>query len=81
MMEKTFDKTALIKELKIDARGIGIPDGSSKIFIEQVVLSVEKKLAKKSLITNSDLKRLIIKELKKYNHDFAYVYENRDKIV
>ena len=28
-----------------------------------------------------DLERAIARELKKYNADFAYVYENRDKII
>lgn len=80
-MEKPFDEKTLLKDLKIDARALGIPDGSAKIFIELVVEAVKKKLDKKSLITEDDLKRLIVKELKKYNHDFAYVYEKRDKIV
>ena len=80
-MEKPFDKKTLMKDLKIDAHAVGIPDGASKIFIEKIVESVEKTLKKKELITEADLKRLVLKELKKYNNDFAYVYENRDKIV
>ena len=35
----------------------------------------------KKIITEQDLNRAIVKELKKYHKDFAYVYENRDKII
>ena len=42
-----------------------------------------KKIAKayEKIITDADLTRAISKELKKYNKDFAYVYQNRDKII
>ena len=81
MTEKSFDKKTFMKDLKIDAHAVGIPDGSAKIFVEKITETVEKNLQKKEVITEADLKRLTLKEIKKYNHDFAYVYENRDKIV
>lgn len=71
----------LTKTLKIDARAVGIPSGAANIFIEKVLQDAEKSLKSKKVITKKDLDRAIIKELKKYNSDFAYVYENRDKII
>ena len=76
-----FNPTKLKRELTIDARAIGIPIGSAKVFIERTIESVTKNLAPKSIITEADLKRAVIKELKKYNTDLTYVYQNRDKII
>ena len=36
---------------------------------------------KKKIITKRDLERTVVAELKKYNADLAYVYQNRDKII
>ena len=71
---ETFDSKTLAKNLKIDAKAVGIPSGAAEIF-------TEKSLKSKKIITEKDLERAIAKELKKYNADFAYVYENRDKII
>ena len=77
------DKTlkSIRSDLKLHARALGIPSGAANDFIEATLISVQKSLAKKSTITSADLTRLIVKNLKKYNADFAYVYENRDTII
>ena len=79
MDEKT--EKSLRKELKLHAKALGIPEGSAKAFIDETIKSVNKSLKNKSVITAADLNRLIIKSLKKYNLDLAYVYENRDTII
>ena len=76
-----FDEKIIRKNLKIDARAIGIPSGAAEIFIEKTLESVKKQLKNKTIITNKDLERIIAKELKKYNADLAYIYKNRDKII
>ena len=76
-----FNEQELKKELKVDALGVGIPTGAAEIFIDQTLKNVEKSIGRKEIITKSDLTRLIVKELKKYDKDLAYVYENRDKII
>ncbi|MBR2994392.1 hypothetical protein IKF32_00515 [Candidatus Saccharibacteria bacterium] len=80
-MEQLFDEKAIRKELKIDAKGIGIPSGAAEIFIDKTLSATKQKLKSKKIITSQDLERIITTELKKYNADFAYVYENRDKII
>ncbi len=81
MSTKKFNDKILRRELKIDARGIGIPTGAADLFIERVIKDVEKHFRNRQIITEADLKRAVVKELKKYNDDFAYVYQNRDKII
>lgn len=76
-----FDKKTIKRELKIDARAIGIPSGAAEIFIEKTLENVKKQLNNKTIITNKDLERIIAKELKKYNADLAYIYKNRDTII
>ena len=76
-----FDTKALTKSLKADARALGIPVGAAESFINYTIRDAQKSLGHKKLITDQDLKRAVVKQLKKYNADFAYVYENRDKII
>ncbi len=78
---KEFDEKSIIKELKIDAKGLGIPTGAAETFIEKTLKAALKSLQKKSIVTELDVKKAITKELKKYHADLAYVYENRDKII
>jgi hypothetical protein len=79
-MDITNDKN-LIKNLKIDAKAVGIPAGAAEVFIEKSLQAASKTLKNKKIITSKDLERAITKELKKYNTDLAYVYENHDKII
>ena len=79
-MDETTKKQ-LTKELKIHARAVGLPEGSAESFIEATIKSAQKSLKSKTVITNSDLVRIVTKELKKYNQDLAYVYQNHDKII
>lgn len=76
-----IDVEKITKELKIDAKGVGIPSGAANIFIQKAINTALKKLNSKTIITENDLKRTLAKELKKYNGDLAYVYENRDTII
>ncbi|MBR3132038.1 hypothetical protein IKG33_01345 [Candidatus Saccharibacteria bacterium] len=78
---KDFNEQSIIHELKIDALGLGIPIGSAEIFIKRSLSDAKKTLRTKTIITEKDLERAILKELKKYHADLAYVYENRDKII
>lgn len=80
-MTNYFNEKELTKSLKIDARALNIPIGAAEIFIEKTISAVKKQLKPKTIITNKDLDRIVIKELKKYNIDLAYVYKNRDRII
>lgn len=69
------------KILKIHAKALGIPSGSAEIFIKKSITAAEKSLKNRKIITKNDRIRAITKELKKYNKDLAYVYENYNKII
>ena len=69
------------KILKIHAKALGIPSGSAEIFIKKSISAAEKSLKSRKIITKNDRIRAITKELKKYNKDLAYVYENFNKII
>ena len=73
-----IDVEKITKELKIE---VGIASGAANIFIQKAINTTLKKLNSKTIITENDLKRTLAKELKKYNGDLAYVYENRDTII
>ena len=77
----TFDEKLLTRDLKTEARALGIPVGAANIFVEKTVSATQNKLKKKKIITKRDLERTVVAELKKYNADLAYVYQNRDKII
>lgn len=77
----TFDEKLLTSDLKTEARALGIPVGAANIFVEKAVSATRNKLKKKKIITKRDLERTVVAELKKYNADLAYVYQNRDKII
>lgn len=80
-MVEEFDAKCITKDLQTEARALGIPSGAAESFVVMTVAAAQEKLASKKMITQKDLIRVITKELKKYNADLAYVYENRDKIV
>lgn len=75
------DEKAIRSELKIDARAIGIPSGAATIFIDHTISDAKKYLTTKKTVTHKAVKRAIYRELKKYNTDLAYVYQNRDTII
>ena len=78
---KDYNETTITKDLRIDACAVGVPEGAAETFIAHTMKAVKKSLKNRSIITENDLHRTILKELKKYNADLAYVYENRDKII
>ena len=81
MTSAPFNQASIKRTLKIHAKALGIPTGAADLFIDRAIKDATKSLKSKKIITDQDLDRAIVKELKKYHDDFAYVYENRDKII
>ncbi len=80
MIDKKLE-SEIVCDLKTDAKALGIPSGAAEIFIEKSLSAAKKTIKTKKIITMDDLERAIYKELKKYNTDLAYVFQNRDKII
>ena len=78
---KEFNEAEIKKDLKIDAHALGIPVGAAEVFINRTLKDAKKTLKDKSIITEKDLERAVVKELKNYHADLAYVYQNRDTII
>lgn len=78
---QNYNRKALEKSLKIDAKALAIPAGAADVFIKKTLDHVEKTLRHHKNVTERELKSAIVKELKKFHKDFAYVYQNRDKII
>ena len=73
------------KKLRITLRrhtkALGIAEGAAESFIDLALKATVKTFKNREIITEKDLKRVLSKELKKYNSDLAYVYKNYDKII
>ena len=76
-----LNESEIKKELEIDANALGIPLGSAEVFINRAYASASKRLSKRSIVTELDIRNAIFQELSKYHKDFAYVYKNRGKII
>ena len=68
-------------KLKLHARALDLTPGSSNIFIKKSLTSAKNSFKKRKIVPKSDFNRAVTKELKKYNADLAYVFENYDKII
>ena len=79
-MDNATEKS-LRKDLKLHARALGIPDGAAEDFINSAIKEAKAPLAKKSVITPADFTRIVVKSLKKYHKDLAYVYEIHNTII
>lgn len=64
-----------------NAKSLGLPEGWAKQIATRVAKETDAWIADKEIVTESDLRRQIVKELKKLNADLAYAYQNHDKII
>lgn len=64
-----------------EARTLDIPTGFAISISESVASVVESYLKNHPVVTELDIKSLIISELEKYHTDLAYIYRNRDTII
>lgn len=64
-----------------NAKSIGLPEGWAKQIAKRVSKETDAWIADKEIVTESDLRRQIVKELKDLSPDLAYAYQNHDKII
>lgn len=76
-----LDGEKIEKQIRKDASALGFPVGMADMIARQAAEAVMDWAKKRSAVTPSDIDRRIAVEVKKYNRDLAYVYENRGKII
>ena len=73
-----FSSERLSQELRLNCRALGLPEASIEPLIARVSTVVLTWLAKRDIITKSDLERVVASELQKYSPDLALLYLNKD---
>lgn len=78
---KNFRKENILELILHEAKSIGIRDGGAEIIAEKTASKIYDWARKRSEITETDLNLKLANELKKYNADLAYLFEEKGKIL
>ena len=76
-----YSADGIRKNILQQAKSLKIPSGWAEQIADRVVEITNKWIADKAIVTEDDLRKVIIKELDKLNADLAYAYRNHDKII
>lgn len=79
--ELEFSEKQLILDLKKEAKVLNLEQGAAELIAKEVAKKVSQWVADKTTITQSDLDRKIITEVRKYNKDLAFILGERNKII
>ena len=79
--ELEFSEKQLILDLKKEAKVLNLDQGAAELIAKEVAKNVSQWVADKTTITQSDLDRKIITEVRKYNKDLAFILGERNKII
>ncbi len=77
----TVSKDLVVKDLTRQVKALSIPVASAEKYLDVVAEKVCKWAEARGRITESDLNSEIAKQIRKYNNDLAFIYENRGKII
>ena len=77
----TYSHEGVAQSVKRYALGANIQERWAEQLAEKTACAVDKWIASKNTVTESDLSRVIYKELKHISPDVAFAYRNRDKII
>lgn len=76
-----FSEKQLMLDLKKEAKVLNLEQGAAELIAEEVTRKVSQWVADKTVITQSDLDRKIVTEVRKYNKDLAFILGERNKII
>ena len=76
-----YNQAELERQLHLDAKGLGLHPGAADAFIGRVLRTISTQITHRQITNDRQLHAAIYRELKKYHPDFAYIFQNRDKIV
>lgn len=76
-----LSKSIITKDILKEAKVLKISNETAEKYVKIVSEKVTNWAEKRATVTKSDINRQIAKEIKKYNKDLAFIYENRGKII
>lgn len=79
--ELKFSEEQLVEDLKHEAKVLKLEQGAAELIAIQVAKKIKQWITNKPTITQSDLDRQIMAEVKKYNKDLAFILGERNKII
>jgi len=79
--ELKFSEEQLVEDLKHEAKVLKLEQGAAELIAIQVAKKIKQWITNKPTITQSDLDRQIMTEVKKYNKDLAFILGERNKII
>ena len=74
-------KELVAKDLLKQARALNVSQAVVEKYAGAVAEKVERWVTARGKVTEDDINSKIAKEVKKYNRDIAFIYENRGKII
>lgn len=81
LVELEFSEKQLINDLKSEAKVLNLEQGAAELIATEVAKRIQLWMIDKPAITQSDLDRRIITEVRKYNKDLAFILGERNKII
>ena len=76
-----FSGIRLADDIKREARVLNIHPGAAELIAGEVTKKIEKWIMDKPTITQSDMDRKIITEVRRYNKDLAFILGERNKLI
>ena len=76
-----FSEIRLADDIKREARVLNIHPGAAELIAGEVTKKIEKWIMDKPTITQSDMDRKIMTEVRKYNKDLAFILGERNKLI
>jgi hypothetical protein len=79
--ELEFSEEQLVEDLKHEAKVLKLEQGAAELIATRVAKKIKQWITDKPTITQSDLDRQIMAEIKRYNKDLAFILGERNKII
>lgn len=76
-----YSSAGLKKNILTNAKSLHLPEAWAMQIADRVVKNIDRWIADKELITEDDLRKQIVKELKVLEPNLAFAYRNHDKII
>lgn len=82
MKKKTpYNRDALTREILRHAQSLNLAPNWAETIAEKTAVAVDKWIASRGAVTETDVRRIAHQTLAKLHADIAFVYQNYDKII